>query len=102
MNKRNAEGQQHGYWQEYYESGNLYSKGEYVNGEYHGPWEFYYRDETIDAKVEFDNGKYHGLCESYFGNGKICYTGLHINDEEVGFWKHFDINGNLIEKAFHL
>ena len=37
-NQYNVNGQMHGVWEEYYESGELMYKGEYVNGQRHGGW----------------------------------------------------------------
>ena len=39
-----------GYWEWYYNSGNLESKGNYVNGEENGYWEVYWYNGKIKSK----------------------------------------------------
>ena len=72
MNKYNENNKKHGYWEEYWENGKLWDKGNYLNGKRHGYW------------------------EQYYPNGKLWYKGNYLNDEEIGFW----IEGNKTE--FHL
>ena len=46
---RNEQGQRHGYWEDYYENGQLMSKGNYVNGKAHGYW----KDYSYNGKLEY-------------------------------------------------
>ena len=41
INPYNDKGQAHGYWEWYYNNGNLYSKGKYLNRKEIGYWEWY-------------------------------------------------------------
>jgi antitoxin component YwqK of YwqJK toxin-antitoxin module len=38
---RNENGIKHGYWEDYWDNGNLWYKGNYVDGNRHGYWEVY-------------------------------------------------------------
>ena len=62
LEPRNENGQQHGLWVSYWETGGLDYKGVYVNGLKHGMW------------------------ESYWVDGKIHFKGILHNDIKVGLW----------------
>lgn len=40
----NDKGQAHGYWEVYWDNGNLSYKGNYINVKKHGCWEWYYNN----------------------------------------------------------
>ena len=68
----NADGQRVGPWEYYYESGNLSSKGEYLNGKEIGVWELYNNfNGGLEAKGEYLNGKEIGPWEIYHENGNL-------------------------------
>jgi antitoxin component YwqK of YwqJK toxin-antitoxin module len=41
INQYNSQGQRHGYWEEYFNNGLLYTKGNYQNGQQHGYCKYY-------------------------------------------------------------
>ena len=41
----NENGKPHGYWEDYYDNGNLFYKGNYVDGKPHGYWEETYLNQ---------------------------------------------------------
>lgn len=47
INKYDEEGERHGYWEWYWDNGNLLSKGNYHNGNRIGLWEWYVNGELI-------------------------------------------------------
>ena len=49
----NENNQPHGYWEEYYENGQLCSKGNYVDGKPHGYWEEYYYNGGLMDKTYY-------------------------------------------------
>ena len=57
----------------FYENGLLRFKGEYLDDEMHGYWEFYRKDGSVMRTGTFDRGK------------------------QVGEWKTFDREGNLVK-----
>jgi antitoxin component YwqK of YwqJK toxin-antitoxin module len=71
MNKSpiNAKGQQHGIWEKYYDNGQLYYKGTYINGQRHGPWEQYHKTGQLCYKQTFIQGKLDGLILWYNRDG---------------------------------
>jgi antitoxin component YwqK of YwqJK toxin-antitoxin module len=78
MNQFNERGEKHGPWEQYHDNGNLWYKGEYVNDEYHGPWQFYYSHGSLNGLIQFS-----------YGN-------------QVGYYIHYRISGELNDKEFYL
>ena len=58
----NDKGQPHGLWESYWNNGQLYYKGTYLNGKRHGHW------------------------EQYWGDGKLSYKGTYLNGKRIGYW----------------
>ena len=56
INQFNSQGNREGYWEEYYDNGQLSSKGHYVNGRREGFWEDYYDNGQLAHKGHFVNG----------------------------------------------
>ena len=59
-----------GYWEFYYDNGNLLKKGNYLNGLRNGNW------------------------EDYWSNGKLYSKGNYLNDYREGYWGYYS-NGKL-------
>jgi antitoxin component YwqK of YwqJK toxin-antitoxin module len=62
---RNENGNRHGYCEIYYDNGNLWYKGTYVDGKPHGYW------------------------EGYYDNGNLCYKGNHVAGNRHGYWEEW-------------
>lgn len=58
-----------------YDNGLPRFKGEYLDGLMHGPWEFYRKD------------------------GSLMRAGTFDREQQVGVWKTFDRNGNLVKET---
>ena len=56
INQYDMDGRKQGYWEDYYDSGKLYSKGNYINGKEEGIWEFYYSKGNLCSKASYVNG----------------------------------------------
>ena len=50
---------------EYYDNGNVKSRGGYLDGEMHGTWEFFRRDGSTMRTGAFERGKQVGIWRSY-------------------------------------
>ncbi len=85
INLFNAKGNRHGYWERYYNNGNLMYKGNYVDGNRHGYWEGYYENGKLKYKGNYVDGKEHGYWESYYYNGNLYYKGFYDMGEEVDY-----------------
>ena len=49
----NEKGEPHGYWELYYDNGQLMYKGNYVDGKQHGYWEWYYSNGQLESKTYY-------------------------------------------------
>jgi antitoxin component YwqK of YwqJK toxin-antitoxin module len=58
-----------------YDNGLLRFKGEYLDGKMHGYWEFYRKDGSLMRSGSFDR------------------------EVQVGIWKTFDRNGQLVKET---
>jgi uncharacterized protein len=115
-----------GAYVDYYENGNKKKEGTLNNGIMNGVWKYYYengkieREETRNAagdlegvnKAYFENGnmKYASnfkngkenctLYKEWYENGKLKMEGEVKDDESVGLWRFYDLNGNVSEKKY--
>ena len=85
INLYNVKGNRHGYWEIYYDNGNLSSKGNYVDGNEHGYWEYYYSNGNLFSKGNYVDGKLHGYWESYWDNGNLGYKGFYDMGNKVDY-----------------
>jgi hypothetical protein len=76
-------GRRDGFWESYYESGQLSWKGSYENDCLHGPWEHYYENGQLTFKGNYKAGKEDGEFEYFKEDGSF---------EKIETWK----NGKLI------
>ena len=72
---------QDGYWEDYWSNGGLYYKGSFKNGRVDGPWEYYNRNGNISSKYNYSNGKKNGVNIDYDENGEILLKGIYKNDQ---------------------
>jgi hypothetical protein len=100
INQYTHDGKKTGIWEEYWNNGNLYSKGSYKNGIKEGYWE-YYKDGQLDSKGSFKNGEWDGIWECYYSNGQLESKGSYKNGLRYGIWEEYYINGNLEFKGLY-
>lgn len=85
-----------GEWRGYYESGNLFCKGEYYDAEKEGSWKYYFDNGTLWLECNYEYGENIGDYESYFSNGNLKESGTYNeNGDEIGEWTNFHENGKL-------
>jgi antitoxin component YwqK of YwqJK toxin-antitoxin module len=81
----NDKGQRHGYWEVYYDNGQLYFKGDYVNGQRHGYSEEYHPNGKLEYKGNYVNGKKHGHWEFYYLSGLFNCERYYDMSKEVDY-----------------
>ena len=64
-------GKRDGFWESYYENGQLNWKGSYKDDWLDGPWEYYYDNGQLSYKGNYIGGKEDGIFEHYKENGKF-------------------------------
>jgi hypothetical protein len=57
-----------------------------------------YSNGAIRFKVELKDGLKNGSYKSYYSNGRKKITGRFRKDEQVGAWRYYDTEGNLVHK----
>ena len=64
-------GKRDGFWESYYENGQLNWKGNYKNDNLDGPWEYYHKNGQLSFKGNYVDGKEEGSFEHFKENGKF-------------------------------
>jgi antitoxin component YwqK of YwqJK toxin-antitoxin module len=74
-----------GYWEEYHDNGDVYSKGNYLNGKRDGYWEEYWSNGNLSSKGNYKNNKSHGYWDFYHFNGDLMCIWNYKNGRINGF-----------------
>lgn len=86
-NQYNENGDRHGYWEEYWSSGEIMTRGCYKNGLKNGEWEQYWENGHLWKKGCYVNGIQTGHWVTYFSfHSRIMYSGGYVNGEKDGYW----------------
>jgi len=80
---------------EYYGSGEIFFKINYLDGKKHGEYINYYRCGLISIKCWYLGGGLHGECIHYFTNGELNYKSYYINGVDVTKLEWISYNRNL-------
>ena len=78
-----SNGNLHGFFERYFETGQLEARVEYKEGLKDGVHETYYVNGRMEEKVTYENGKPNGIWELYNQNGKLIETRVYEKGEEV-------------------
>jgi antitoxin component YwqK of YwqJK toxin-antitoxin module len=92
-------GKETGIWEFYDESGNVLSKGNFVDGKQDGVWEFFNESGGRYRMATFSNNIEHGDWADYHENEKIASAGKYANGRQTGPWIFYYDNGNVIRKG---
>jgi antitoxin component YwqK of YwqJK toxin-antitoxin module len=87
-----------GPYEEYYENGQLKTRGTIRDGEVEGRWEDYYEDGQLKTKGTMKDGEPDGPYEHYDENGRLMTKGTMKDGEVEGPWEEYDENGQLMTK----
>ena len=102
INQYDLEGREQGYWEYYYDNGNIMEKGSYKNGKEDGLWkQYFFSNGQLSSKGGFKNGDKYGLWEYYWENGQLGGEGNFKNDYKDGIWKYYNEDGVLRFKRLH-
>ena len=77
-----------GPFEQYYESGQLMARGNYLNGMLHGSFEQYYESGQLEGKYHFKIGdpRGDGLFECYNEQGELMARGFYHMSKKCGEW----------------
>ena len=89
-----------GLYIEYYQSGNVHSKGTYSLGHRSGKWLDSYEDGSLYSELNLKNGS--GMYTSYYPSGDVLSLGQYKNHKKNGKWKKFYKNGKLSWEYYYI
>lgn len=83
-------------WKEYYKSGKIKAKGQYLDNVKVGDWIYYFENGQIEQRGEYnENGKAEGLWRWYYSNGQLRRQEYLKNGIPDGMYKEFTFDGKL-------
>ena len=88
-----VDGAEEGHW--YYRNGTAYEEGDYYDGMRTGLWKSWYDAEHIFSEIEYDQDLMNGKYTLYYDNNNIKRTGTYIQGEREGVWYDYTDNGTL-------
>ena len=79
------DGKRDGPWVDYYNNGQIWTKGTWKDGKRNGPWVYHYADGRLLEKGTWKDGKKDGPWVSYNKDGTVYekYTGTFKDGEKV-------------------
>ncbi len=89
-----------GLWTYYYKNGNKEQLGNYMRGLSDGLWTWYYTSGELHREESYFNGREDGEMIEYSETGKIISKGNFINGEKEGEWSYFA--GDHIEQGRYI
>jgi len=101
INQYTHDGKKEGYWEKYYDNGQLSMKGSYKDDLKDGIWEWYYSNGNLMYKGPYKNDLREDIWEWYWTNGKLEEKGSFKDDLKDGIWEEYDISGNLVFKGLY-
>ena len=93
------DGEVEGRWEEYYEDGQLMTKRTYKAGGYDGPYERYDENGQLQMKGTYKDGVVDGWTEEYYENGRLKTKGTYTGGYLDGPWEEYYENGRLMTKG---
>ncbi len=79
-----------GEWVRLYDDGQVQHIANYPSGKFIS----YYRSGELKSKGSYLDSQKSGKWVQYFKNGKLEYAGQYLNGDKVGEWGYFDESGN--------
>jgi len=90
-----------GLYQSFYESGQLRSKGNYLNGKLEGEFTVFHENGRIKRKGFYASGEYSGRIREYFENGSKKVIANYRYGKLDAKKLIFDKKGRLVEKSYY-
>lgn len=74
----------------------LQMEGDMKDGLRTGLWTSYTREGRVKSRSEYRNGEPEGIATVFHANGALYYTGSQRKGRQVGEWRYFDEQGQLV------
>ena len=91
-----ANGLREGEWKLFYNTGELFGEGAYVEGVREGPWRFYNRDGSLAQEGNYRSGLHHGDWIWYYPSGDIHRKESFRKGKEDGLFQEWNADGELL------
>lgn len=78
----------------FYANGNKEVEGEYKNEKKHGKWTYWFESGDVWSEGEFDNGERTGESKVYSKEKKLVFTGYYKKGKPDGKWVFYNKEGN--------
>lgn len=85
----------YGSYESFYLSGELKSKGQYINDETYGLWKYYYENGHLKMAGKLKDNSNHGFWTYYYENNHISMQGDIYDGKREGKWQFFYETGVL-------
>ncbi len=93
-------GLRQGLWKEYYQTGELRSKGKYKNSRPIGEWKFYFIDKTIEIEGEYNQkGEKDGSWVWFYPSGDTMISSYYVEGDLDGLYVEYDEEGQPLVKG---
>jgi len=83
----------------YYENKVKKMEGEYANNERSGHWSAWYESGKLWSTGEYKDGKRNGPGMVYHENGNKYIESAYTNDEKTGKWRFYDTTGKVVKEV---
>lgn len=86
--------------EKFYDDGSMEYVGGYdSDGNRHGEWKYYYQNGNLWSLGNYLNGIKTGKKEVYWPTGQLRYEGFFADDQKSGHWVFYDMDGSIINEA---
>ncbi len=86
---------------EYFENGNVKSKGFIRENNKHGKWLIYSENGVLFKEENYLAGQLHGIIKRWFANGNLAIQSEYLNGKSNGIWNEYYENGNRKEEGYY-
>jgi antitoxin component YwqK of YwqJK toxin-antitoxin module len=90
------QGNRRGEWKDFYITGELRARGNYLNNRRTGEWTFYFKNGKVEQNGRFLNGRFDGEWIWYYDTGEIWREETYFNGSEDGYAAEYSKSGDII------
>ena len=90
--------QREGYWEGYYETGQLRYSGFFENGKEKGVFKYYYKSGNLEKELLYITPGIYAKAKMYYSNKLIKALGEYCLKQRCGTWEYFNDIGKIICK----
>jgi len=96
------QGNRKGGWTDFYPTGEVRAKGNYLNNQRSGSWTYFFGKGAIEQKGRFERDRYMGLWNWFYPNGNKWREESYFNGREDGMFVEYDPVGNILTKGDYI